>query len=93
MPQANFPGFVSSGIPPQPQSHSPETKTTAKVKPPDNMRWNFLERASRVYERERNPDIKVNSAQLATISLAGLGTLAGPETAQDYFLPAFFAAQ
>jgi len=46
------------------------------------MKWNLFERANRVYEQERNPDIEVNSPHKAEL-----------EIAQDYFLPAFFAAQ
>jgi hypothetical protein len=58
------------------------------------MKWNLLERATGVYEQERNPDIKVNSShKIAAPSRAGLGALAKPEIVRDYFLPAFFAAQ
>ena len=46
------------------------------------MKWNLFERANRVYEQERNPDIEVNSPHKAEL-----------EIAEAYFLPAFFAAQ
>ena len=64
------------------------------VKPRDLMKWNLIERATRVYEQERNPDIKVNSPHKKVATpLAGLGDLAESGIARDYFLPAFFAAQ
>ena len=61
------------------------------VKTPDLMKWNLIERATRVYEQERNPDIKVNSPHKKVATpLAGLGDFAESEIAKDGLLLAGF---
>lgn len=57
------------------------------------MKWNLVKPATRVYEQNWNPDIKVKSSHKKAAALEGLGGRAELEITQGYFLPALFAAQ